>query len=170
MASTTKAVPRPTLGLPVDKAKSVYSLSYLDACCSQAGVGLTPTPQDKDTIAIDATVEFIEQPVRVQLKCTSSPRRTRAGFTVPLEQGWIDLWSTFVVPPYVVLVVVPKVQTGWISHSTDETTHHTAAYWQRFDPHSTKHSIQLPIANRLTHNTIRQWHQDTLNLYGSGVR
>jgi Domain of unknown function (DUF4365) len=150
------------LGLPLDQAKAVYSASYLDAVCAQAGVGMTSIGLDKDTLAVDATVNFMEMDVRVQLKCTSSPNLSGDGYRVDLKQKWIDKWRAFIPRPYVVLVVVPVKQNEWIRHPEDHTKHETVAYWQRFDPASTAMSIHMPKSSRLTADTLGSWRQQVL--------
>ena len=118
------------------RRKSRYSLSYLYAMCAHAGYGAQETRQDEDVEAIDARVTLQGAAVPVQLKCTSSPEETQAGYRVDFEDGWITSWKQQRLPVFIVLVVVPKGHNPWIDHTLDTATlHRTAAFWGRFDPH-----------------------------------
>ncbi|AUM17399.1 DUF4365 domain-containing protein [Rhodococcus ruber] len=154
-------------GLGIDQSKSRYSLSYLYSLCAHAGCAVKATEQDSDVHAIDATVEFEEADVRVQLKCTESPKSTKSGFTVSLEDSWIRKWQRCHIPVYVVLVVVPKLRSGWVDYRTQDTVHNTHAYWERFDKTSTAKSIHIPIGNRFQSATLEKWHADLSSEFGA---
>ncbi|AYF72535.1 DUF4365 domain-containing protein [Nocardia yunnanensis] len=155
------------LGLGLDGAKSRYSQSYLSAVCSQSGHTLQEGRQDEDCWAVDTTVDLPAASVLVQLKCTSSPRRTSVGdFRVPLKQQWIVSWSVKKVPVYVLLVVVPRKQHEWIAHADDHTVHQTHAYWERFDAATHTKSIILPKTQRFQASTLASWEDQLDNVFG----
>jgi Domain of unknown function (DUF4365) len=151
------------------RRKSRYSLSYLYAICAQAGSGAQETRQDEDVEAIDAWVKLLGAPVPVQLKCTSSPNETKAGYRVDFEDGWIASWMTLQVPLFIVLVVVPKGQNLWVDHTLDTITlHRTAAFWGRFDQGSTAKSITLSRRDRLTADSFESWQEELDGVFEGG--
>ncbi|GAD87059.1 MULTISPECIES: DUF4365 domain-containing protein [Nocardia] len=155
---TVVAVPHPHYGLDLNGAKSRYSLSYLYAVCSQAGCTVIETPQDSDVHSIDATVQFEEGDVRVQMKCSSTHRMTGSQIRFQLKQQWIDKWRKYQGTTFVVLVLVPEHKADWVQYGDDETVHRTQAYWAEFDKSSTAKSIVIPRANRLDTSTLAKWH------------
>lgn len=156
---TVLAIPHPDYGLSLNGAKSRYSLSYLYAVCSQAGCTVTETLQDSDVHAVDATVQFAEGDVRVQMKCSSTYRMTRSHIRFPLQQDWIDKWKKHQGATFVVLVLVPKDKADWVEYGAD-TLHRTQAYWAKFDRTSTEKSIVIPRANRFGVSTLDEWHSE----------
>jgi hypothetical protein len=143
-----------------------YGVSYLRSVCAQAGVGINETSPDEDVLAIDCDVKFREASVNVQVKCTSQftiPGRTK---TWRLEPSWVEKWSDSLLPVYFVLVTAPGSIAGWIEHSNVGTLHKTAAFWKRFDPATDQTSITLPVAQRLTADTLATWHSDMLAAFG----
>lgn len=157
-----------THGLTIDGAKSRYSQAYLSSICAQAGATMSEARQDEDVHAIDVKVDLQLQDVNVQLKCTQSPRKTKIGIRIDLEDGWITRWRLRLTPVYVVGIVVPSCQAQWIEHHDEATHHRTRAYWQKFDPRSDAKSIVLPYTNRLTAETLTQWREDLSASFFSG--
>jgi len=127
--------------------------------CAQAGVGLSETSPDEDILAIDCAVEYPEAPVRVQVKCTSQLGLERSSFTVPIDDKWRSKWARSLFPGYLLLVVVPAEVEAWIEHLDTGTLHNTAAFWTRLPTEETTvRSISIPRAQRMTQETLGQWH------------
>lgn len=156
----------PNFGMDLSHAKSRYSLSYLYALCAHVGCVVKETPQDSDVHAVDATVEFEESDVRVQLKCTSAKQMDGDSITVSFKETWIKKWMKCQLPVYIVLVVVPDDQTDWVDYGTESTLHRTQAYWARFDRNSRAKSIRVPQANRFSVDTLVEWHAQFANDFG----
>ncbi|MFD7308550.1 DUF4365 domain-containing protein [Promicromonospora sp. NPDC059942] len=146
-----------------------YGVSYVRSVCAQAGVGINETSPDEDVLATDCDVKFREASVNVQVKCTT--RFTIQGRTKSwqLEPSWVEKWSDSLLPVYFVLVTAPRDFEDWIEHTDLGTVHKTAAFWKRFDPNTDQASITLPVAQRLTADTLATWHSDMLAAFG-GVR
>ncbi len=135
--------------------------------CAQSGFTAAEGRQDEDVHAIDATVKLRGASAYVQLKCTSSPAQTAAGYRVDFEDVWVEKWKEENLPVYVVLVVVPPDHHDWIDHtSANATLHRSSAYWARFDPDSAMKSIT--VSERLTKSTMKQWQQDVDALFAGG--
>jgi hypothetical protein len=137
--------------------------------CAQAGYTAQETRQDEDVVAVDAWVTLRGGPVPVQLKCTSSPEQTKAGYRVDFEDGWITEWKQQRLPVFIVLVVVPKGQNRWIDHTIDTVTlHRAAAFWGPFDPASTAKSITLSRKDRLTADSFASWQKELDSVFEGG--
>lgn len=160
-ASKLSAAPG-TLGPNGRKAR--YGVAYLRSICSQAGMPMQENSPDEDVLAVDCDVKFAEASVPVQLKCTS--KKTLAGRTasVNLKPEWRAKWSAQKVPVYLVLVIVPRDVSDWLTHKDIGTFHATAAYWVRV--HGTEGaSVQVPKRQRLSSETFAQWHQELLSCF-----
>ncbi|GAA2553647.1 DUF4365 domain-containing protein [Mycolicibacterium diernhoferi] len=158
------------LGLGIDGAKSRYSQAYLSAVCSQSGHTLQEGRQDEDCWAVDTTVDLTAAPVLVQLKCTSSPKATRAGdYRISLKKDWVEKWSVKQVPVYVMLVVVPPLQHEWIEQADLQTVHRAHAYWERFDPGSHDKSIVVPKKQRFQASTLSTWETQLNDVFSGGA-
>lgn len=164
ITSMTSVEP-PDFGLQIDGAKSRYSLAFLSAVCAQAGATMVETRQDEDVHAVDATVALGPSYVQVQLKCTWTPRESRNGMRIDLKPEWIEKWREKVIPTYIVGIVVPKSKLDWIEYSEKNVIHNTTAYWERFNPETTKSSIVLPHQNRLTPESLHQWNSDLASMF-----
>lgn len=156
----------PIATLTENGRKARYGVSYLRNICSQAGVPLTENSPDEDVLAVDCLVNFIESPVRVQVKCTS--KRKVVGWkstSWPVEDHWRTKWSGSKIPVYFVMVVVPATTDTWLAHEPDHTRHNTVAFWSRIQPGLLGKSVKVPISQRLTADTIRLWHRDLATLF-----
>lgn len=163
MPETTDAVA--TLADNLRKAR--YGMSYVQGVCCQAGVGMNPTSQDEDVLAIDCTVEFDIAPVRVQVKCSSDWTIGGGGLTFPLHKSWTEKWTRCFVPVYLVVVVVPPDFHLWMRHDSDGTFHGSAAFWVRIPP-DVGRSIEVPKTQRLSKDTLTLWRNDLLAMYTPG--
>lgn len=162
---TVLAIPHPHYGLELNGAKSRYSLSYLFAVCSQAGCTVMETPQDSDVHSIDATVQFEEGDVRVQMKCSSTHQMTGSHIRFQLKQQWIDKWKKYQGTTFIVLVLVPENKADWVEYGV-ETLHRTQAYWAKFDRNSTMKSIVIPRTNRFDISALAKWHSEFATDFG----
>ncbi len=152
--------------LSANGQRARYGVSYLRNVCAQGAVGLNETPADEDVLAVDCDVVFPEGNVRVQVKCTSGLTLDGKTKSWRLKPEWVNKWSRSKVPVYFVIVIVPKTESTWLTHTADGTLHRTAAFWQRVSSESTK-SISIPKAQRLTAATLQLWHDDFLASYTS---
>ena len=166
MTDDELSVPAATLAPSTRKAR--YGVAYLRSICAQAGVGMKETPADEDVLAVDCSVEFAEAAVRVQVKCTSQFTIGGRSASWQLEDSWIRAWSNSRVPVYFVLVIVGDTIPDWLDHQHDGTHHRAAAFWRRLPPPPGASRVQVPKAQRLTADTLLQWHQDLVAVFTPG--
>lgn len=161
IAAITPVLSEDMGSLDLNHRKARYGVSYLRAVCSQAGMPVSETAPDEDVLAVDCDVKFEQASVLVQVKCTS--RLTVAGrsASVRLEPEWRAKWAKQKVPVYLLLVIVPKKPSEWLSHLDDKTMHATAAYWVRVNG-SEGDSVNVPKSQRLTASTFETWHGQLL--------
>ncbi len=145
--------------------KARYGVAYLRSVCSQAGVPMSETSPDEDVLATDCTVSFAEAEVLVQVKCTSSSTLDGKSAVVRLKPEWCRKWALRRVPVYLVLVIVTKDVTTWMTHHATGTDHAAAAYWLRVDGVDAK-NVHVPKSHRLSVDTFDQWHTDLLASFG----
>lgn len=115
------------------------------------------------------SVEFPENPVRVQLKCSSAKQMTSEFETIDFEDYWIEQWKLNIGPVFIVLVVVPGEIAKWVTEGDRETLHQTHAYWARFDPTSDRKSVRVYRSNRVTLGTLIIWRNAMRAIYGMGA-
>lgn len=116
--------------------------------------------QDQDINAIDAQLDFLEAPLRVQLKCTSRLTITGRGLRFPLKQEWIRKWRRSKLPVYLLVIVLSR-DTDWIRHNPPMTIADATAYWARvdtIDPGTP--SILIGPENTVDKTTIASWFDD----------
>jgi hypothetical protein len=155
-----------TLGPNGSKAR--FGAAYLHAVCSQAGVTFIETPMDADVLAVDGSVDFGLGPARVQIKCTGR-FRIAGGTTASwgAEESWWGKWHQSKIPVYFVLVVVdPDDQVGWLNHQDDGTLHRAAAFWVRVDQLDDRSRISVPKSQRLTAETLTLWAEEVNACFG----
>lgn len=146
----------PTL-LGSNAAKSLFSQGYLQLIASEAQTTVMFAQQDQDINAIDAQLDFLEAPLRVQLKCTSSLTVTDRGLRFPLKEEWIRKWRRSPLPVYL-LVIVLSSDADWITHAPPSTITNATAYWARVDNvEPDARSILIGPNNTVDNNTIASW-------------
>jgi hypothetical protein len=130
-------------------------------------VGFNEPSADEDVLAVDAAIAFHEAPASVQIKCTAQ-FRIDGGPTATwrAEVEWRDKWKQAMLPVYFVLVVVDANRTSWLEHTRQGTSLTAAAFWVRIDPLSVAPGITVPKSQRLTADTLYEWHADVLAAFG----
>jgi Domain of unknown function (DUF4365) len=155
--------------LTSNAAKARFGVAYLRAVCSQAGVAFVESSVDEDLMAFDGLIGFADVDVRVQVKCTGqfkiASSRTASW---PADEHWWRKWRRAKNPVYFVLVVMdPDIQPGWLDHRSDGTLHRAAAFWARVDCAPAAASVVVPKDQRLTADTLQLWYTETLSGYGN---
>jgi hypothetical protein len=151
--------------LDPNRRKSRYGVAYLRAVCSQAGVPMDETSPDEDIHAVDCRLNFPEMPVPVQVKCSSRHELGGRDPFVDVTAEWAQKWRQQVVPVRLVLVVVPEDCATWLRHDRDGTWHPTAAFWVAVTGDELGR-VHLPTRQRLTAETIEEWHAEVLAQFG----
>jgi hypothetical protein len=150
--------------------KARYGVAYVQALCSQAGVGFDEVSVDEDVIAIDGSIQFDIAAARVQIKATSQFTIAGKSASWPVEIHWRDAWSRSKVPVYFVLVIIdPKTRMDWLRHSNTGTLHRAAAYWTRVDLNCPANRIKIDKYQRLEVPTFHTWYADVLASFGAAV-
>ncbi|WP_025780181.1 DUF4365 domain-containing protein [Brevibacterium sp. VCM10] len=149
--------------------KGRYGVAYVRDVCAHFGVGMMENSPDEDFNAIDLSINFEINDVRVQVKCTSKTFSGGGSYlNLPVKDDWVRKWSKNPLPAYLVAVSVPTDPKLWIDYdSADLTNHRTAAYWTRIDqllPGQCT-SIDLPKTNRFTPDTLREWNSKLNDLF-----
>ncbi|MBO3663877.1 DUF4365 domain-containing protein [Microbacterium stercoris] len=156
--------------LDLNARKGRYGVVYMRAVAGQAGCGFTETSPGEDTLAIDYTLEFPEGAVRVQVK-TSAQYQIDGDddfLSFGVKDEWIAKWARTKLPIYFVIVVVPNDSGSWLNHDITGTQMvRTAAYWVRLQPgqFATTKTIKIPRSQRVTSETLPQWHLDFCALF-----
>lgn len=124
-----------------------------------------------DVLAVDCSIVFPENAVRVQIKTTHSESITGTNprLSYSVKQQWVDSWAKAQVPVYFVVVVVPSDSGLWLDyHSAGTNLVDTAAYWSRIDA-STFTPGNMGVAalrsQRVDDTTIAGWHADLIAGY-----
>lgn len=142
--------------------KARYGMAYLEAVSFQAGVPVTPTGQDQDVLGVDCTLEFPQNPIRVQIKCTADRLAPTTGtMSYHIGETVFAKWRKNAYPVYLVVVIVPEDCADWADFDLDDqTVARSAAYWAEADLTKTQGpwSVGICRENRLTPDTLRQWH------------
>lgn len=109
--------------------KEQLSVAYLHAVATRFGATVTTWKPDKD--GVDATLRLHGLMVDVQLKCTSSPKLVKGGYTYPLDTPTYDKLRNPVrsAPGYLVLMIAPPDVETWIRHDPEEMILSCHAYW-----------------------------------------
>lgn len=156
----------PHQSFEVSQRKANYGLAYLQAVCYQAGVPVTPTPQDQDIKGIDCRVEFFEVSLGVQIKCTGRQLSKSGTLSYDIGENVFAKWKRSLLPIYLVVVVVPEeIDEAWDDFTVDDSTLlKSAAYWTLIDRQKDSGPWSVPIerANRLTPETLADWHSDSI--------
>ena len=107
------------------------------------------------------------KPSASRLECPS-PRRNRTPLApttgtmaYPISRGVFEKWRRNNYPVYLVVVIVPEDCEDWADFDVDDQTlARSAAYWAEVDRTKTDGpwTVGLHRENRLTPDTLRQWH------------
>lgn len=151
--------------LDPNRRKSRYGVAYLRAVCSQAGVPMDEPSADEDVHAVDCRLIFPEVPVPVQVKCSSTHELGGRDPFVDVTAAWAEKWRRQSVHVRLVLVVVPDDREMWLQHHDEGTWHPTAAFWVEVTGDEVGR-VHLPASQRLTAETLDEWHADVMARFG----
>jgi hypothetical protein len=142
------------------------------AVAAAAGCGFSETDPGEDVLAVDCSIVFPENAVRVQIKTTHSHAidGTNPHLSYTATQHWVDSWALAQVPVYFVVVVVPDDSGLWLDHNIDGTNLvRTAAYWSRIVPGQFKPGgmgVSALRSQRVDSATMSIWQQQLVDDYG----
>jgi hypothetical protein len=109
--------------------KEQFSLAFVHAVATRAGCTIGEWKVDKD--GVDVTVRLGGLMVDLQMKCTSSPTKTKAGYSYPLDTPTYDKlrdWKRS-APGYLGLVIAPPDFDSWIDHRPQQILMACHGYW-----------------------------------------
>lgn len=151
--------------MDVSQQQEQFSNAYLHAVATVAGCTIATPGVDDDSIDFTiSTKEFSTRPkLDVQIKCYIQDACIgSSGFSYPLKmKNYDDLRITdILVPRILVVVVVPRTVTDWLSHSDEQTLMKFCGYWAsirgKIDSANKRTvSVNLPQANRFTADSLR---------------
>lgn len=165
------------ISLDLNSRKGRYGVVYMRAIAAAAGCGFVETPPGEDVLAVDCSIVFPENAVRVQIKTTHTHAidGTNQRLTYTATQHWVDSWAQAQVPVYFVVVVVPDDSGLWLNHHVGGTDLvQTAAYWSRVVPSDfgpTSMAVSGYRSQRVDSTTMSLWQQQLIDDYGPrGIR
>jgi hypothetical protein len=149
--------------------KEQLSVAYLHAVATAAGFTISQFKVDKD--GVDATLRSKGIMVDIQLKCTSTPKVIKAGFSFPLDTKTYDKLRSRErsAAGYLVLVVVPADAQDWIEHQPKHVLLACHAYWAQIQDRNdvakgkTK-SIHLPTTQALDGDALKSMFNYSLQM------
>jgi hypothetical protein len=158
--------------LTLDGRKGVFGVVYMRAIAAAAGCGFSETSPGEDVLAVDCSIVFPQNVVRVQVKTTHTHAidGTNPRLSYTASQHWVDSWSAAQVPVYFVVVVAPDDSDLWLNHHAAGTDlFRTAAYWSRiapgeFSPGSM--GVSALRSQRIDATTLGIWQQQLISDYG----
>lgn len=151
--------------MDVSQQQEQFSNAYLHAVATVAGCTIATPGVDDDSIDFTiSTKEFSARPkLDVQIKCYIQDACIGSnGFSYQLKmKNYDDLRITdILVPRILVVVVVPRTVTDWLSHSDEQTLMKFCGYWTSIrgkidSANKQTVSVNLPQANRFTADSLR---------------
>lgn len=111
--------------------KEQLSVAFVHAVATRAGYTIGGWKVDKD--GVDITLRSRGLMVDLQLKCTSSPKVTKAGYSFSLDTPTYDKLrdKERSAPGYLGLVIAPANVDDWIEHRSTEVLMACHGYWAR---------------------------------------
>ncbi|CAM3323411.1 DUF4365 domain-containing protein [Nocardioides dubius] len=151
--------------LDLSAAVGRNAVAYVSKVCAQAHIGLTETRAGEDVLAIDATIDYHEQGIRVQIKGTTGRSLVAHGgqFTVPIEDAWREKWQRNRSAAYFILVLMSRDVDSWFALGATETLAASYALWARVDdlPDTATHVV-FDRSVRFSSETLAGWHQQLM--------
>ncbi len=145
--------------------KEQFSIAYVQAVAAVAGVKVSRTEVDDDSIdvGLERTGGYAPK-LDLQLKCTGDVLPVAGGdlsFALKLK-NYDDLRRPTLAPRWLVLMFVPEACPDWLEiTSTPETIVRRCAWWVSLEgapdvSNSTSVTIQIPRANLFTADAVMQ--------------
>lgn len=146
-----------------NQIESELSLAYLHAVAANEGFAVDVPHIDSDSVdaeicakgKIDNSSIKHSPKIQVQLKATFNPIINAQGvisYSLPIK-NYDDLRVDTVLPRLLVLLVLPAVQTDWLTHQPDRLILQKCAYYINLKG--------LPVSNNAGHQTV---HIPTVNM------
>ena len=143
------------------KRKEEVSKSYLNAICAVKGISMSVQPHDDDgvDVVLQKTVCRTDNAkygarIGVQLKSTASNYTESASeFLYPLKKkNYDDLRIPATVKSYLFLLILPKIEDEWVTHSIDKLVIKKCMYWLDLiglpdNANSTSVTVKIPKTN-----------------------
>jgi len=142
--------------LSTQDRQEALSRAYASAIAAGAGYVTYVPDYDRDSIDLGFIAAGRMRPnLHVQLKATINLRRTGEFFKFPLKKkNYDDLRVPTQVPRIVVVLALPKKETGWLNVSVSKLVIKRCAYWASLHgkpglPDGQESvTIEIPAANR----------------------
>ena len=116
--------------------KEQFSVAYTHAVATVSGVAITSMTVDDDSVDIGLArkgvgLRFRSPRLDVQLKCTSQDVLSEGQVSIELKRkNYEELRSSdFMVPRILVVMLVPKQVSEWLTHLELESSIRNGAWW-----------------------------------------
>ena len=144
-----------------NEQKARFSLSYIEAVASHAGLQVVETKVDHDSIDGVLIADFGQRPrIEFQAKATTRDviRDSRIHFPLTVK-NYDDLRIEAINPRVLIVLIMPKETHQWINQTGDELCLRHCAYWLsvKGEPATVNtHSItvQVPMTNVFDSNQL----------------
>ena len=130
------------------------SLGYIRAVAADAGYQIARPEPDVDSVDGALMASFGRRPrIEFQAKATARDivRDGHIHFPLPID-NYDDLRIDVIIPRILIVFLMPKETTQWISQTDDELLLHRCAYWMSLkgEPESSNTSsvtVRVPLTN-----------------------
>jgi len=115
----------------LNSQKEQFSVAYLHALASVAGLQLVRSVVDDDSVDVQLARSGNRSPqLAIQLKCSSALSLRTEDFSLRLKlKNYEDLRRPTMVPRILVVVHVPESVVEWLTEEEDQTILRHRAYW-----------------------------------------
>jgi len=120
------------------KRQEEISKSYLNALCATKGISMEDQVHDDDSIDVilkrtirRADSSWYNASISVQLKSTSSDyTEFESHYSYPLKKkNYDDLRMRATIKPYLFLLLLPRDENEWVTHSIEQLIIRKCMYW-----------------------------------------
>lgn len=147
--------------------KEQFSVAYVRAIAAAAGVKADAVDVDDDSVDIRFSVNSIEgspQPpmVEAQLKCTAKRTPKNGVISFPLDvKNYRELRGKRYIPRVLIVLVVPKDVSKWLTQSDAQLAIKKCAYWLSLTDHPESDNVdsvtvRVPCGQRFSVTSLRE--------------
>lgn len=155
--------------MDLSQRKEQWSRVYIRAVATAAGYTVYTPEVDDDSVDLGIAGRMVEDlpcPPRIelQLKASSDLQRRDEHLVYRLKRKNYDdlrhIGANLLVPRLLVVVLIPAVETDWMSQSEEELVIRRCGYWINLNGNQPvgsqgKVSVHVPCANVLTVESLR---------------
>ena len=147
--------------MPLNQQKARFSLSYIEAVASHAGFQVVETKVDHDSVDGILIADFGRRPrIEFQAKATARDVVRQDHIHYPLTaKNYDDLRIETVNPRILIVLILPKDKSAWISQTGNELCLRHCAYWMSLRgkpamPNTKSVTVHVPMTNVLNSDQV----------------